>query len=42
VVGDWYARRDRGTLPRYFSALKGNTQVTCVGMHATAPAVLLE
>ena len=42
VVGDRYARRERGTLPRYFSVLKGKTQLTCVGVHATAPAVAFE
>ena len=42
VVGDRYARRERGTLPRYFSALKGKTQLTCVGVHAAAPAVAFE
>ncbi len=37
IVGDRYARRERGALPRYFAALKGKTQLTCVGVQAMRP-----
>lgn len=34
VVGDRYARRERGSLPRYCASLKAKAQILCLGVRA--------
>ena len=43
VVGDRYARRERGSLPRYCAPLKQKSKphMTCVGVRADLPAKVL-